>query len=90
MLRELKVNILGPVHLPELPREFQDTMVKFGVFRVFIGGSWIDFGSYMPVKSPVNNEVFAYVNKLEPEHVDAAVEKLHSSWWSLKGIPAHN
>ncbi len=89
MLRELKVNILGPVHLPELPREFQDTMVKFGVFRVFIGGSWIDFGSYMPVKSPVNNEVFAYVNKLEPEHVDAAVEKLHSSWWSLKGIPAH-
>jgi glyceraldehyde-3-phosphate dehydrogenase [NAD(P)+] len=89
MLKGLIINILGPVNLPDFPREFHDVMVKFGVFKVFIGGSWIDFGNYMPVKSPINNEVIAQVNKLEPEHVDSAVEKLHESWSSLKGIPAH-
>ncbi len=89
MLRELKIDILGPVHLPDLPREFHDTMVKFGVFRSFIGGSWIDFGNYMPVKSPINNEVIAQVSRLEPEHVEAAIEKLYTSWNSLKSMPAH-
>nr|KJR71687.1 MAG: hypothetical protein TU36_06545 [Vulcanisaeta sp. AZ3] len=69
MLKGLIINILGPVNLPDFPREFHDVMVKFGVFKVFIGGSWIDFGNYMPVKSPINNEVIAQVNKLEPEQL---------------------
>lgn len=88
-MQALAVNILGPVALPDFPREFHDTMTKFGVFRAFIAGSWIDFGSYMPVKSPINGEVVAQVNKLGAEHVNSAIEKLHYSWPSLKSIPAH-
>lgn len=35
-MQALTINILGPVTLPEFPREFHDTMTKFGVFRAFI------------------------------------------------------
>ncbi len=76
--------------MPDFPREFHDAMTKFGgVFRAFIAGSWIDFGNYMPVKSPINGEVIAQVNKLSVEHVNSAIERLHYSWPSLKAIPAH-
>ncbi|MGC8606483.1 MAG: aldehyde dehydrogenase family protein [Vulcanisaeta sp.] len=88
-MQVINVNLLGPVMLPELPREFHDTMTKFGVFRVFITGSWVDFGNYMPVKSPINGEVIAQVNKLGAEYVNSAIERLHYSWLSLKVIPAH-
>ena len=88
-MQALTINILGPVTLPEFPREFHDTMTKFGVFRAFIAGSWIDFGNYMPVKSPINGEVIAQVNKLGADHVNSAIERLHYSWPSLKAIPAH-
>ncbi|BDR93177.1 aldehyde dehydrogenase [Vulcanisaeta souniana JCM 11219] len=89
LMQVVNVSVLGPVTLPEFSREFQNTMTKFGVFRAFIAGSWIDFGSYMPVKSPINGEAIAQVSKLGAEHVDSAIERLHYSWPLLKAIPAH-
>ncbi|WP_243669673.1 hypothetical protein [Vulcanisaeta sp. JCM 16161] len=83
-MQAITINILGPVTLPDLPREFHDTMTKFGVFRAFIAGSWIDFGNYMPVRSPINGEVIAQVNKLGVDHVNSAIERLHYSWPSLR------
>ncbi|WP_069807551.1 aldehyde dehydrogenase family protein [Vulcanisaeta thermophila] len=88
-MRELKIELMGPVMLPEFPREFGNAMSKFGVFKAFIAGSWIDFGNYMPVKSPINGEVIGYVNKMGVEHVNSAIELLHRNWQSLRSMPAH-
>jgi len=80
---------LKPVDLPELPAELGNAVVKRGVFKAFIAGSWFDASKYMPVRSPINNEVVAHVSKLDVSHVDSAVVSLNNNWPELRRIPAH-
>ncbi|MGB9827261.1 aldehyde dehydrogenase family protein [Thermosphaera chiliense] len=57
-------------------------------FKTFITGEWVDTGSYMDVKTPIDLSVIARVSKTGWELADKAMATLHARGrWSARDLP---
>ncbi len=64
--------------------------VRDGVtyFKTFLAGEWVDSGSYIDVKTPIDLSTIARVSRINWELADKALSTLHSKGkWSTRDLP---